>query len=264
MTSGKQARRQRQRQAQVRPPVRSTGGRQASTKVLLGAAAGIAAIAVAVVLAVVFTRGSSSPSSTTVSALPDAGAITQVFKGIPQRGNVLGKASAPVTLVEYVDLQCPVCRAFETEVMPTIIDRYVRTGKVKVEARTIAFIGSDSDRGRRAAIAAAQQNRLFDFEQLLYANQGPENGGWLDDAIITAAAKSIPGLDVQALLDTRNSTAVVDTAKRYDAQATADAVGGTPGIYVGKSGGSLAAVSPDTAPDVATLSAALDRALASK
>ena len=135
--------------------------------------------------------------------------MTQVFKGIPQQGNVLGKASAPVTMVEYVDLQCPVCRAFETEVMPTIIDRYVRTGKVKVEARTIAFIGPDSDRGRRAAIAASRQNRLFDFEQLLYANQGPENGGWLDDSMVTAAAKSIPGLDVQTLLDTRNSASVV-------------------------------------------------------
>jgi protein-disulfide isomerase len=259
MTSGKQARKQRQAQ---RPPVSSKGGgRKASPKVLLGAAAGIAGIAAAIALVVAFTGGSSSPSSATVSTLPDAAAVTQVFKGIPQQGNVLGKASAPVTMVEYVDLQCPVCRAFETEVMPTIIDRYVRTGKVKVEARTIAFIGPDSDRGRRGAIAASRQNRLFDFEQLLYANQGPENGGWLDDSMVTAAAKSIPGLDVQALLDTRNSAGVVDTAKRYDAQATADGVGGTPALYLGKTGGKLTVFSPANAPDAAALSAALDRAL---
>jgi protein-disulfide isomerase len=164
-------------------------------------------------------------------------------------------------MVEYVDLQCPVCRAFETEVMPTIIDRYVRTGKVKVEARTIAFIGPDSDRGRRGAIAASRQNRLFDFEQLLYANQGAENSGWLDDSMVTAAAKSIPALDVQALLGTRNSASVVDTAKRYDGEAKADGVGGTPALYIGKSGGKLAAFSPTSAPDAATLSAGLDRAL---
>jgi protein-disulfide isomerase len=174
---------------------------------------------------------------------------------------VLGKASAPVTMVEYIDLQCPVCRAFETETMPTIIDRYVRTGKVKVEARTIAFIGADSDRGRRAAIAASRQNRLFDFEQLLYANQGSENSGWLDDSMVTAAAKSIPGLDVQTLLNTRNAASVVDTAKRYDAEAKADRVGGTPALYIGKSGGKLAAFSPRNAPDAAALSAALDQAL---
>jgi protein-disulfide isomerase len=259
MTSGKQARKQRQAQ---RPPVSSKGGgRKASPKVLLGAAAGIAGIAAAIALAVAFTGGSSSPSSTPVSTLPDSSSVIQLFKGIPQQGNVLGKASAPVTMVEYIDLQCPVCRAFETETMPTIIDRYVRTGKVKVEARTIAFIGADSDRGRRAAIAASRQNRLFDFEQLLYANQGAENTGWLDDSMVTAAAKSIPGLDVQTLLNTRNSASVVDTAKRYDAEAKADGVGGTPALYIGKSGGKLAAFSPDNAPDAATLSAELDQAL---
>jgi protein-disulfide isomerase len=258
MTSGKQARKQRQAQ---RPPVSSKAGRNASPKVLLAAAVGIAGIAAAIALAVAFTGGSSSPSLTTVSTLPDAGSVIQLFKGIPQQGNVLGKASAPVTMVEYIDLQCPVCRAFETETMPTIIDRYVRTGKVKVEARTIAFIGADSDRGRRAAIAASRQNRLFDFEQLLYANQGAENTGWLDDSMVTAAAKSIPGLDVQTLLNTRNSASVVDTAKRYDAEAKADGVGGTPALYIGKSGGKLAAFSPDNAPDAATLSAELDQAL---
>lgn len=260
MTSGKQARRQRQ-QAAARPPVRSTGGRKASPKVLLGVAAGIAGIAVAIGLAVAFSGGSSSPSPSTVSALPDSNAVIQLFKGIPQNGNVLGKASAPVTMVEYIDLQCPVCRAFETETMPTIIDRYVRTGKVKVEARTIAFIGPDSVTGRLAAIAASEQNGLFDFAQLLYANQGPENGGWLDDTMITAAAKSIPGLDVQALLAARDSTGVEATAKGYDAQAKADGVGGTPALYIGKSGGKLAAFSPGSAPDAAALSAELDRAL---
>jgi protein-disulfide isomerase len=260
MTSGKQARRQRQ-QAAARPPVRSTGGRKASPKVLLAAAAGIAGIAVAIGLAVVFSGGSSTPSPTTVSALPDSPAVIQLFKGIPQNGNVLGKASAPVTMVEYIDLQCPVCRAFETETMPTIIDRYVRTGKVKVEARTIAFIGPDSVTGRLAAIAASEQNGLFDFAQLLYANQGPENGGWLDDTMITAAAKSIPGLDVQALLAARDSAGVEATAKSYDAQAKVDGVGGTPALYIGKSGGKLAAFSPESAPDAASLSAELDRAL---
>jgi len=258
MTSGKQARKQRQAQ---RPPVSSKAGRNASPKVLLAAAVGIAGIAAAIALAVAFTGGSSSPSLTTVSTLPDAGSVIQLFTGIPQQGNVLGKASAPVTMVEYIDLQCPVCRAFETEVMPTIIDNYVRTGKVKVEARTIAFIGADSDRGRRAAIAASRQNRLFDFEQLLYANQGAENTGWLDDSMVTAAAKSIPGLDVQTLLNTRNSASVVDTVKRYDAEATADGVGGTPALYIGKSGGKLVAFSPGNAPDAAALSAELDRAL---
>ena len=64
--------------------------------------------------------------------------------------------------------------------------------------------------------------------------------------MVTAAAKSVPGLDVQTLLNTRNSASVADTAKRYDAQAEADQVGGTPALYIGKSGGKLVAFSPAT------------------
>src|SRR3954469_5422108 len=259
MTSGKQARRQRQAQA-PRPPVRSTEGRRASPMVLLVALAGFLGIGAAVVLILV-VGGNGSGSSSTTGTLPDANVIAQQFDGIPQAGNVLGKKTAPVTMVEYIDLQCPVCRAFETEVMPTIIDRYVRTGKLKVEARPIAFIGPDSERGRRAAIAAGQQGHLFDFAQLLYFNQGPENGGWLDDTMVASAATSIPAIDEQALQEAENSSEIADAAKAYDQQATADAVSGTPTILVGKSGGKLRSLGAG-APSIEQLSAAIDAARA--
>ena len=170
MTSGKQAR--RQRQAAARPPVRSTEGRRASPKVLGIALAVVVAIVIAVVLAVVFAGGGSGSSSVEGTALPDSDAIARQLDGIPQQGNVLGKASAPVTMVEYIDLQCPVCRQFETTVMPTIFQRYVRPGKVKVEVRPIAFIGPDSERGRKAMIATEPHGKAFNFSQILYFNQG--------------------------------------------------------------------------------------------
>jgi protein-disulfide isomerase len=259
MTSGKQARRQRQAQA-PRPPVRSTEGRRASPMVLLVALAGFLGIGAAVVLILV-VGGNGSGSSSTTGTLPDANVIAQQFDGIPQAGNVLGKKTAPVTMVEYIDLQCPVCRAFETEVMPTIIDRYVRTGKLKVEARPIAIIGPDSERGRRAMIAAERQNKAFNFAQLLYFNQGAENSGWLDDSMVAAAARSIPGVNVKALQDAMNSSSVADESQTYDQEAQTDQVGGTPTVLAGKTGGKLATVTPGGSPDVAALSAAIDTAL---
>jgi protein-disulfide isomerase len=262
MTSGKQARRQRQTQV-ARPPVRSTEGRRASPAVLLGALIGLLGLAVAVVLIVVFAGGGSGSTATSATTLPDANVIAQQFAGIPQQGNVLGKATAPTTMVEYIDLQCPVCRTFETEVMPTIIDRYVRTGKLKVEARPVAIIGNgvDSNRGRLGMIAAEQQNRGFNFAQLLYFNQGSEDGGWLDDTMIASAAKSIPGVNVKELVDAAKSSSVAARARTYDQQASADGLTGTPYVLVGKTGGKPTAVTPGSMPDVAAMTSAINGAL---
>jgi protein-disulfide isomerase len=262
MTSGKKARKQRRTPAP--PPVRSTGGaRRASPKVLAAGAVVIALAAVAAALAFALTGGSSSstPSTTAGTTLPDASASTALFKGIPQHGNVLGRPNAPVTMVEYIDLQCPICREFETTVMPTIVPRYVRSGKVRLIARPIAFIGPDSVRGRLAALAAARQNRFFDFAQLLYANQGSENSGWLDDNFVRAAYSSIPGLDVAAAEKARTEGAISQQANTFDSQADADNVRGTPTVLVGKTGGKLAEV---TSPDAANLSAAIQAALAGR
>jgi protein-disulfide isomerase len=260
MTSGKKAR--KQRRTPTPPPVRSTGGaRRASPKVLAAGVGAIALAAVAAALAFALTGGSSSGTPTTTGGtLPDAGAAVRLFKGIPQHGNVLGKANAPVTMVEYIDLQCPSCRAFESDVMPTIIPRYVKSGKVRVIARPIAFIGPDSVRGRSAALAAGRQNFFFDFAQILYYNQGSENSGWLDDNLIRSAFASVPGLNVAAAEQARTETAIAQEGDRFEAQATADNVTQTPTVLVGKTGGKLTKV---VSPDVANLSAAIQQALRS-
>ena len=260
MTSGKAARRQRQ-QAVARPPVRSTGGRKASPWVLGGVAAAIAVIIAIVVIVIAVSGGGSgsSGSNATGTALPDASTIQKQFEGIPQQGNVLGKATAPATLVQYIDLQCPVCREFETSVMPTLIRNYVRTGKLKVITRPVTVIGPDSERGRRALIAAFAQNRGFNFAQLLYFNQGPENGGWLDDSMVADAAASIPGVDVKQLQDAVNSKTVANQTVQFNNQARADQLAGTPTILVGKTGRPLTNLGAGV-PSIGTLSQIINNA----
>jgi protein-disulfide isomerase len=44
---------------------------------------------------------------------------------------VQGKADAPVTVVEYASMTCTHCAAFHTETYPTLLKKYVETGKVK-------------------------------------------------------------------------------------------------------------------------------------
>jgi protein-disulfide isomerase len=261
MPSGKQSK--RRRRAAATPPPPTARRRQASPSVLIGVAAAVAVIVVAIILGVIFIGGGSggSSSSTNAPKLPDAADVQQLLAGIPQTDNVLGKPTAPVTMVEYVDLQCPFCQQFETQAMPTLISRYVRKGKLKVEARPIAFIGVDSQRGRAATLAAGMQNKLFNFMQLLYDNQGAENTGWLDDDIVKSAAASIPGLDAGRLLSDRDSGTVEDRQNALDAQASADDIKSTPTILVGKSGTKPKRVTLTTPSDETPVDAAIDAAL---
>jgi protein-disulfide isomerase len=217
-------------------------------------------VVAAVALAVALTRGSSAKPET--AALPGAADVNALLRGIPQQGNVLGKSTAPVTLVEYVDLQCPFCQAFETSAMPTLMRRYVRPGKLKVVMRPIAFIGPDSVRGQHAVLAAGRQNRLFDLAQILYVNQGEENTGWLTDSTVKAAAKSIR-LDGAKVLAEAGSSAVADEARAATAQATEDGVTATPTIFVGKSGTKPRAVALKSPTDEQSVAGAIDAALTS-
>ena len=266
--SGKQARRRRQKAAAPPPVVRKGERRRASPKVLVIAAVialVIATVGVGIALAVGGNSGSSAGTVPAVgsltNALPAAAFVQREFTGIPQHGLVLGSPKAPVTMVEYIDLQCPGCRAFETSVLPSIVPEFVRAGKLKIEARPIAFIGPDSVPARKAAIASAAQNRAFNFMQITYANQGTENTGWLNQTFIEQAAASVPGMDVRRVLDDQNSTAVKTVTDRIDAQATADKVSGTPTLFLGKTGSKLRPVSSTVTFDRAKLAAAIRRNL---
>src|SRR5207253_8666733 len=107
----------------------------------------------------------------------------------------------------------------------------------------------------------ARRTRCSNFAELLYVNQGVENSGWLKDSMITAAAASIPGLDVPQLLAARNSTATDSRAAAFDRLSTRDAVRATPTILVGKTGGSLKPVTLASPSDAQSVAAALNRAL---
>jgi len=163
-------------------------------------------LSIACTLALALGGGSKASNNypaigTLKNALPGASDVQTLFKGIPQNGLTLGNPKAPVTVVEYIDLQCPFCQQFDPQILLSIITKYVKTGKVKVELRVLDFIGPDSSRGRKAMLAAGSQNRAFNYAEILYFNQGTENTGWLSEDMVASAAASIPGLDVPKLLE---------------------------------------------------------------
>jgi protein-disulfide isomerase len=272
MASGKKSRERKRAAAAAPPPVRSKGAprsRQASPRVLLGAGAAAAVIAVVVVLIVVFSGGGSSTPTITqatgsaAAGLPGATDVEALFKGIPQTGLKLGSPKAPVQMVMYIDLQCPICQNYDTTILPTLVSQYVRPGKVQLEVKPWAFIGPDSTRGQKAMFAAAEQNKAFQFAQVLYDNQGTENTGWLTDDMLISIAGSVDGMNVPKLMAARNSSTIAQEIKDVAASAAANKVGGTPTIFVGKTGSSPSRVgAANSVPDLSQTEAALDVALA--
>jgi protein-disulfide isomerase len=225
------------------------------TRLLVVAGAALV-VAAALIGASVATRNGESPPP---EALIGAQETAALLKGIPQRGTVLGRSDAPVTLVEYADVQCPYCAVWALNALPELIDGYVRDGRVRIEFRGLAFIGPESQLGLEAVLAAGRQNRLWHVVDLLFRNQGAENSGWLTERTLERVGASVAGLEAARMLDERDEVGAEIEAAR--SAASAAGISGTPSFQVGRTGGRLRRVQPDSL-DAAALRPALDAALA--
>jgi len=192
------------------------------------AALGASAVLVAAGIAV-------SASGGTEPAPPVAPAST-TFRGIPERDGVLGDPRAPLTLTEYVDLQCPVCAVASKQTLPWLVENYVRTGKAKLELRTLHFIGPDSERAARVAAGAEQQDRLWPFVEAFYAAQGGENSGYATDDFLRSVSKSA-GVDAGKALAAADGEFALRRLERANADATRLGVDATPTFTVAKGDG---------------------------
>jgi protein-disulfide isomerase len=225
----------------------------------------LAAAAVVVVVAILVSGGGDNASDRPQAAQTSSGAIpgqkesAEMLAGIPQKGIYLGKADAPVRLVEFADLQCPICREYSLQSLPQLVQDYVRTGKVRMEFRNLSFLGPDSITAGRAAAAAAQQNKLWNFADVFYYNQGEENSGYVTQDFIDRINKAA-GVDSAEADAFAKSDASQEPLGAANTMANQLGVNATPTILVGKRGGELKAVDAD-ATDVAAYKSAIDAVL---
>jgi protein-disulfide isomerase len=211
----------------------------------------IGAVALALA-AVVIARDAGDQAPATAQPV----AATDVFAGLPQDGITLGAPSAPATLIEFADLQCPWCGVYGRDVLPAVVDRYARSGALKLELHLLAFLGEDSVRAGEMAAAAADHDRLWQFTDAFYAAQGEENSGYVTDAFLRATA-SRAGLGAGAVPDGASARRRLDDA---EAEASRLGVQGTPAFFLRRGDGEPVALTPaDMTP--AAFIAALDVAL---
>lgn len=81
----------------------------------------------------------------------------------------MGRADAPVTIIEHSSLGCPHCAAFHRETLPAIKERYIDTGKVRLIFRDFPF-GVPALAATMLA-RCAPQDRYFAFIEVLFKSQ---------------------------------------------------------------------------------------------
>ena len=115
-------------------------------------------------------------------------AKTRHFKGDPD---------APVTIIEFADFQCPYCGRFFAQTEPQIDKAYLQSGKVRFGYFDFAFLGQESNWAAEAAECAADQNKFWEYHDMLYSSQAGENQGAFNKDNLKKFAKDLK-LDTSA------------------------------------------------------------------
>jgi protein-disulfide isomerase len=192
-----------------------------------------AAVAVIVALIVISQSGGDDDGGGGASSNVEGKArVASELRGIPQNHQTLGEASAPVTITEFGDPQCPVCAAFAEQIAPQLIDDEVEVGMAKLTFEPYLIIGPDSTPAMKAALAAGEQSRFWNYLQLFYANQGAENSGYVTDEFLTSIAEAaqVPNLDQWN--ESRNDSKWDAVLARGTSEAESFGFNGTPSIVV--------------------------------
>jgi protein-disulfide isomerase len=147
----------------------------------------------------------------------------------PGGGEQLGSASAPVLVEEYADFQCPACAALERRLGPTI-RRLVESGRIRFVFHNFAFIGPESLRAASAATCAGDQGRFWQYHDLLYADQAPENSGALTDARLLEFGRRV-GLTDERFTRCVEDDRYVPWVRQVTEEGSRRGVTGTPTLF---------------------------------
>jgi protein-disulfide isomerase len=209
-----------------------------------------AIVVVAVVIIAVAAGGSSGTHNTPppTNSPAERAAIAEVtssgggISGIPQNGNTLGSAGAPVTIAYFGDLQCPFCGEFTRTTLRTLIQKYVRTGKLRIEYRSMETATAEPEVFRTqqiAAEAAGKQNKQWWYLELFYHFQGKENSGYVNEAFLQRIARDTPGLDIAKWQSERGSSELANQLVTDAQTVSSEGFTGTPSFLIGTTGGAL-------------------------
>jgi protein-disulfide isomerase len=235
----------------------------------LGGAAVVVIVAIVAILIATSGGGSTKPevehpkgTAPSKQVTEAVAAVKSELDGIPQSGNVLGKPAAPVTLVYYGDLECPICKEFTLGALPKLIQNDVRSGKLKIEYRNLETATREPETFRNqqsAALAAGKQNKGWYYIELFYHLQGAEGSGYVTEKYLQGLAEATPGLNLAKWTADRadqsfQAKLATDTQEANNAGFT-----GTPAFLIGKTGSAMKKLEYTSLSDPASFEEAINK-----
>ena len=184
-----------------------------------------------------------------------------LLAGIPQSANALGSATALVTLQYFADLECPFCRDFSLEVLPSIIKRWVRAGDLRIEYHALQTATREPEvfvAQQVAALAAGKQDRAWHFIETFYREQGEEGPGYVTDRFLEGIAGEVPDLNLSQWNSDRSDPQLAREIAADEQAAESAGLNGTPSFLIGTSAGAMTTFAPT---DAASLDAAVEALL---
>ena len=173
----------------------------------------------------------------TPSLLPvgDIVTITPVERPMAD-GRAMGDPDAPVTIEVYEDFQCPACKTFAEQIAPQIKDAYVASGDVYYIYRHYPFLDdnaprNESDQAANASMCAADENRFWDYHDMLFANWNGENQGAFSDKRLVAFAEALD-LDMEAFNPCFETNLHAEEINNDFELGKGAGVSGTPSVFV--------------------------------
>ena len=169
--------------------------------------------------------------------------VSALLSGIPQSGTTLGQASAPITLQVFGDLESADTRTFMVWLLPDIIREWVRTNIVKIQYRAFMTRSSPSSNvfitQQTAALAAGAQDKLWNFVETFYHEQGQEHTHYVTETYLHGIATQIPGLEPSEWESARETSQLAKQVAEDDHAARAIRFPDSPVFLLGRTGGKL-------------------------
>ena len=231
----------------------------------LGGAVAVVVVGIVVVLIATGGGGSSKPPAvTSTTATKEVSAVSSELAGTTQKGIVLGNPNAPVTMQYYGDLECPICRDFTLGALPVIIQKWVKTGKLKIEYRSLETATREPETFRTqqiAALAAGKQNKAWNYIETFYHEQGEEGSGYVTESYLKGLAAQVPGLNLTKWTADRGDQQLQAQIALDTQEANNNGFTGTPAFLIGKTGSGLKKYEYSSLTDPSGFNEAIEKAL---